>query len=175
LHGATGNILLKIVDFTKGWAILFFSTKTFKNYPCAHRQWRHNGHCAFIHGYSRQFKLTFSAKALTETHFVMDFGGLKSVKDFLFQHFDHTLLINSDDPMLVYFKELEKLGACRLVILQNVSMESTSLFVWQNVNQILLERELGRVCCHSVETRENDKNSGIYFDYPDWFDSAEGV
>ncbi|MEC8096919.1 MAG: 6-carboxytetrahydropterin synthase, partial [Cyanobacteriota bacterium] len=27
-------------------------SKAFSGYPCCHRQWRHDGHCRFVHGYS---------------------------------------------------------------------------------------------------------------------------
>ena len=37
----------------------FTSSKTYRNLPCAHRQWKHEGHCAYIHGYSRQYTFHF--------------------------------------------------------------------------------------------------------------------
>ena len=30
----------------------FTSTKSYYNFPCAHRQYRHDGNCHLIHGYS---------------------------------------------------------------------------------------------------------------------------
>ena len=50
----------------------FESTKSYYNYPCAHRQFRHNGNCAKIHGYSRSFHFKFAAKTLTKEGFVVD-------------------------------------------------------------------------------------------------------
>ena len=38
------------------------SSKTFRGFPCAHRKWRHDGHCAWVHGYSREFIVWFAAK-----------------------------------------------------------------------------------------------------------------
>ena len=37
----------------------------------------------------------------------MDFGELGAVKAWLEQHFDHTLLLDTDDPLLPKFRELE--------------------------------------------------------------------
>ena len=44
----------------------FTSSKTYKNLPCAHRQWKHEGHCAYIHGYSREYTFYFEAKEMDE-------------------------------------------------------------------------------------------------------------
>ena len=138
------------------------STKSYYNYPCSHRQWRHEGHCAYVHGYSRSFHFVFASDSLDQHGFVMDFGGLKPVKALLDDWFDHTLLLNADDPLLLEFKALEAKGACRLKILPNCGMEGTALFLFEAVNQILKETTDGRVQCLEVEVRENDKNSAIY-------------
>lgn len=138
------------------------STKSFLNYPCSHRQWRHSGHCAFVHGYSRSFHFVFEARALTETGFVVDFGGLKPFKVMLDELFDHTLLLNQDDPLLEYFRELERLGACKLTVLPNVGMEGTARHLFTQMNEYLLKETRGRAWCVSVEVRENEKNSAFY-------------
>lgn len=143
-------------------AAWFRSTKTYRNLPCAHRRWQHDGHCAHVHGYSRSFTLVFRCNQRTENGFVMDFGSLKPVKAWLEAHFDHTLLLDSDDPLLPRFRELEALGACRLVVYDDVGMEGTTLFVFEWLDAWLRETTGGRVQLESVECRENDKNSSIY-------------
>jgi 6-pyruvoyltetrahydropterin/6-carboxytetrahydropterin synthase len=141
----------------------FRSTKTYFNLPCAHRRWRHEGHCAHVHGYSRSFSFTFQCTERTDNGFVMDFGQLGPVKAWLDKHFDHTLLLDSDDPLLPSFRELEQKGACRLVIYNDVGMEGSAKFVFEWVEQWLKQATSGRVQLQSVECRENDKNSAIYF------------
>ena len=90
--------------------------------------------------------------------FVMDFGELGAVKAWLEQHFDHTLLLDTDDPLLPKFRELEEAGACRLIVFDDVGMEGTCEFVANWVDE-WLEQFGGRVWLHSVEVRENNKNS----------------
>jgi len=141
---------------------MFISTKKFIGFPCAHRQWRDLGHCKFIHGYSREFTFWFKAHALDEKNWVMDFGGFKEFKIFLDDIFDHSCLINSDDPELELFREMDKKGIIKLRILENVGMEGTSLFLYKKMNEFLNQKTNGRVWCFKVETRENEKNSGIY-------------
>lgn len=147
------------------------STKSFYNYSCAHRQWRHKGHCAFVHGYDRSFHFQFAATALTSMNFVMDFGDLKEWKAFLDDHFDHTLLLNQDDPLLADFLALQFKGAAKIVVLPNVGMEGTSEFLWQRINEWLRKKTNDRVCCFKVETREHEKNSAYVEKYPAWFNS----
>jgi len=142
---------------------MFISTKKFIGYPCAHRQWRDvDGHCKFIHGYSREFHFSFKASSLDDKLFVMDFSGFKEFKLFLDDYFDHTCLINSDDPELPLFRDMDKKGILKLRILENVGMESTSKFLHQKMNEYLDKKTNGRVWCFRVETKENEKNSGIY-------------
>ncbi|MEY4801255.1 MAG: hypothetical protein RLZZ213_1702 [Cyanobacteriota bacterium] len=55
-------------------------SKTFSGYPCCHRQWRHQGHCRFVHGYSRSFSFWFRATELDDCGFVVDFSSLKQLE-----------------------------------------------------------------------------------------------
>lgn len=140
----------------------FRSTKIFRNFPCSHRQHRHDGHCAFVHGYSRSFHFEFACSELTDTNFVMDFGGLKTLKKFLEEHFDHTLLLNEDDPLLPDFRALEEKGAAKIVVLPNVGMEGTARWLFYEATKIIDATENGRVWITQIEVRENDKNSAIF-------------
>ena len=115
---------------------MFRSTKTFHFLPCAHRQWRDEGHCRFVHGYDRSVHLVFECSELDDKMWVMDFGGLKPIKAWLEDLFDHTLLINEDDPELEFFQEMEKRDLCRLRVMPNVGMEGSAKYVFE-YNQTL--------------------------------------
>ena len=54
----------------------YTSTKTYRNLPCAHRQWKNEGHCSFVHGYSREFIFHFACEELDKHGWVVDFGDL---------------------------------------------------------------------------------------------------
>jgi len=45
-------------------SLKFSCSKSYEDFPCSHRQWRHEGHCRFVHGYSRSFTFWFTAKKL---------------------------------------------------------------------------------------------------------------
>ena len=140
----------------------FISTKKFIGYPCTHRQWRAGSHCRFVHGYSRDFYFEFESSKLTEEMWVMDFGGLKEVKAWLSQMFDHTFLVAEDDPHLESFKDLDEQGVLQLRVLPNAGMEGSAKYVYDEVSKLIHKKTGGRVWITKVEVRENEKNSAIY-------------
>jgi 6-pyruvoyltetrahydropterin/6-carboxytetrahydropterin synthase len=140
----------------------FKSTKRFTGFPCTHRQWRAESHCKFVHGYSREFLFEFEASELTKEGWVVDFGGLKELKAWLGQVFDHTFLIAADDPHLEQFRALDKAGALQLRILPNPGMEGSAEYVYQEAMKILTKLYGKRAWITRVEVKENDNNSAIF-------------
>lgn len=140
----------------------FTSTKRFSGFPCTHRQWRAESHCRFVHGYSREFYFEFKCNELTKEMWVMDFGGLKEVRTWLEDMFDHTFLASEDDPELDTFKDLNKRGVIQLRILPNAGMEGSAQFVYEYVNQLVQNITNKRVWVSKVEVRENEKNSAFF-------------
>ena len=144
-------------------------SKTFSGYPCCHRQWRHAGHCRFVHGYSRSFCFWFQAEELDDNGFVVDFSSLSELERRLRQQFDHTFLVNADDPLLEQWQSLHAQGALDLRVMDNVGMEASAALVWDWANTLLKDRDGGRSCCWKVEARENEKNAACYSAVPTWF------
>ena len=116
--------------------------------------------------------LHFAANTLDRCGFVVDFSSLRPLDTQLRHQFDHTFLVNADDPLLAEWQRLHDLGALDLRVMQNVGMESTAALVWEWANALLLERDDGRSCCWAVEARENNVNAALYQKLPSWF-SAE--
>ena len=141
---------------------MLISTKRFTGYPCTHRQWKADSHCRFVHGYSREFYFEFESSALTIEGWVVDFGGLKKVKAWLDDMFDHTFLASADDPHMETFKTLDKQGVIQLRVLPNVGMEGTAEYVFHKVNEMIKEQTHGRAWVSLTEVRENEKNSAIF-------------
>ena len=140
------------------------STKTYTNFPCAHRQWKHQGNCKLIHGYSRSFYFVFGSYTLNDCGFVVDFGDLKELKAHLDYMFDHTLLLCEDDPELPIFQDLNDRGVCNLRLMPyGVGMEGTAQYLSEWADKWLRTKSKGRCWVIEVESRENDKNSAKYF------------
>jgi 6-pyruvoyltetrahydropterin/6-carboxytetrahydropterin synthase len=92
-----------------GW-MTFESGKTYTHsvgLSCTFRQWRaKHSHCRFLHGYALQVTITFVSDELDDNNWVQDFGGLKPIKQWLEDTFDHKTLIAQDDPQLPRIKAL---------------------------------------------------------------------
>ena len=140
---------------------MYKSKKTFRGFPCAHRRWRHEGHCAHVHGYESTITIWFGSHCRDDNGFVMDFGQLKPIKAWLEDHFDHTLLIDRDDPLTETFQNLDALGACKLVQLDDVGMEGSARVVFDYVDQGVASETNDRVYVISVEVEEDPKNSAL--------------
>lgn len=142
------------------------STKTFGHelgLSAAFRQWRAtHSHCSKLHGYALSFKFVFEADALDERNWVMDFGGLKSVKESLQYFFDHKTAVASDDPALELFEMLDKQGVIDLVVLESVGCEAFATLAYGIAARFVSTATDGRVRVVSCECREHGANSAIY-------------
>ena len=125
-----------------------------------------------MHGYSRSFTLWFAATELDACGFVVDFSSLRPLEQQLREQFDHTFLVNSDDPLLEDWRRLHGQGALDLRVMENVGMESTAALVWDWANALLKERDSGRSCCWAVEARENSRNAAQVHSVPPWFEAV---
>jgi 6-pyruvoyltetrahydropterin/6-carboxytetrahydropterin synthase len=146
---------------------MFRSTKRYGHevgITCAFRQWRaQTSHCQYIHGYALAFKFTFEADTLDARNWVVDFGGLKSLKKKLENAFDHKTVIASDDPHLPAFEELHALGVIDLNILKDVGCEKFAEFAYYLAKETLEEEGFSPRCrVIEVEVSEHGANSAIY-------------
>jgi 6-pyruvoyltetrahydropterin/6-carboxytetrahydropterin synthase len=117
-----------------------------------------------VHGYSRSFHFKFSAHNADKCGFIVDFGELKWLKDHLDYMFDHTLLLMEDDPLLPVFQQIEQSGGAAIRLMPyGVGMEGTAEYLCRYADTWLRETTKGRCWVDSVESRENDKNSAIYY------------
>lgn len=139
------------------------------------RQWRAKSHCRFLHGYPLSFKFTFSASVLDENGWVINFGGLKPLKAWLEETFDHKLLIAEDDParerLLAlgdyanpYYRDNPLDGElAQPLVVPAVGCEAFATMAWQRAELLLEEMGLDdRVLLTEVEVREHGANGVIY-------------
>lgn len=145
---------------------MYRSTKTYGHeigLSCCFRQWRAQSHCRLLHGYALAFKFIFEADELDERQWVVDFGGLKSLKTILEDTFDHTLLVAEDDPKKDTLLNLGQEGLARVVIVPAAGCERTAQLVYEVAEQWLMDAGFGpRVRLVSVEVNEHGANSAIY-------------
>lgn len=149
----------------------FISTKTFDNYSVALRQHKaQHSHCKLLHGYALEFKVWFASieneeeNQLDEMNWITDYGlfSRNGLKEWLNHMFDHTTLIEKDDPQLETFQYMEELGLCNLRIMDKMGAESLAKLVFDKFTDVFSKTEGGRVKIVRVECWENKNNSSIY-------------
>ena len=135
--------------------------KTYSDIPFAHRQHMHDGHCAFIHGHNWSITLTFACRETDANGFVIDFGKLKYIKNWIDEHLNHACLFNENDPaaqeMLTQFNNLFK-----PYILPNCSCEGIAQHLHKIFDSMVRSATDNRAWIIKVEVAEDSKNSAIY-------------
>lgn len=142
---------------------MYTSTKYFHEIgPCAYRNWKSDSDCYMLHGYDRSFRFLFGADRLDKQNFVVDFGGLKEIKRQLEEWFDHTVILQADDPLVHTFRQLTNLGHCKLHVFPIISCEGLAQYVGEYVDHAIRERTQDRAWLISCEMIEAEKNSALY-------------
>ena len=155
-------------------AYQFVSTKEYHDsFPCAYRQWRADSHCNMIHGYSFSMKFYFGANQLDARNWCADYGGLKELKKFLEDKFDHTLLVAADDPELETFKLLQEKRMAKLTVLPRLGCEGLADVLYKYVNAVYIPEMWGpaeaeRLWCFRVEVRETQANYAYREGHRSW-------
>lgn len=146
------------------------------------RQHRAASHCRLLHGYALSFKFTFECDELDANNWVLDFGSLKPLREWLCDTFDHKLVVAKDDPQLTRLLALaaptidelaagadERVALADVLVVDRVGCESFAALAWLRANMMLAEQHnrqvdpLGRgVRCTEVEVREHGANSATY-------------
>ena len=140
----------------------FYSGKTYTHatgHSCAFRQWRADSHCNLIHGYALQFEFTFGGDELDDRNWIVDFGGLKPLKEWLKHTFDHTYLVAEDDPEMDTFVDLAKKDLVDLRIVSSTGCERFAEMAFDEADKIVKELTNGRCWVQRVTVREHEANS----------------
>ena len=149
---------------------MYVSTKSYgpsEGFAVCYRQWRADRKeggsgpypsneipgCCALHGYALSF------------YFVVDFGGLRTFKEFLKEHFDHTMLVAQDDPEFETFELLHQKAMAKMVVVEKTGCEALAQFLCEYLNEIWLPDNYGNrtdIRCRKVEVRETPSNSAFY-------------
>jgi 6-pyruvoyltetrahydropterin/6-carboxytetrahydropterin synthase len=161
---------------------MYVSTKSYgpsEGFAVCYRQWKadrkeggsgpypHNeipGCCA-LHGYALSFYFEFECETLDARNWVVDFGGLRSFKEFLKETFDHTMLVAEDDPEFETFQLLHDKAMAKMVVVEKTGCEALAEFLVNYLNEIWLPENYGNrtdIRCRKAEVRETPSNSAFY-------------
>lgn len=150
---------------------MYYVTKTYDHnlgLAATFRQPMAQSHCCNPHGYPLSFKFKFGAEVLDRDNWVIDFGGLKSVKAWLCDNFDHRTILAEHDPFLADFQALyAKCGFDPIIVLPFVGCEGFAKHAYDYVDHWLgdalpMECDIRGLHLAEVEVREHGANSAIY-------------
>lgn len=135
--------------------------KTYLDIPFAHRQHRHPGHCAFIHGHNWSFTLVFGCKQCDENGFVIDFGQLRLIRAWIEQHLDHACVLNRDDTLKDTLLDAAS-EAFKVYEVECCSCEGLARHLFQIFDQLVRTHSGGRAFLIKIEVREDRHNAVSY-------------
>lgn len=150
---------------------MFTVTKKLGPFPTAHCQFQDieedgtPGSCSALHGYDRTVSFTIGCTQTDEFGWVYPFGHFKKIRKFLEYYFDHSSVLPANDSRIESpeFKKMIEPGnilATARILPYGVSMEMSSLFVYEQANGYVYQTSGGRCAITNINFMENDINAG---------------
>jgi 6-pyruvoyltetrahydropterin/6-carboxytetrahydropterin synthase len=137
-------------------------SKSYRDIPLSHRQPLHSGRCSRLHGHSWAITLTFEAQELDENGFIIDFGDLHFIKDWIDLNLDHATALKKSDPMREECEKLEEMGLLKILWLDSASCEGIAQFLYHIFQPMIEEKTQDRVRLQSLLLEEDSKNSATF-------------
>jgi len=144
---------------------MFTCQKTYSDIPFAHRQHKHDGHCRQIHGHNWSFTFKFGCQRLDECGFVVEFGKLKPLRDWISENLDHACVFNQDDPMLDQFTGMmDQLGrnVFKAYVVDQCSSEGLAKHLYHVGDPMIRGLTDGRAHLLSVTVIEDSRNRATF-------------
>ncbi len=135
--------------------------KIYTDIPIGHVQHRHPGHCRFVHGHNWSLALTLECSELDELGFVMDFGEMKFIANWISENLDHAFAFSKSDAeglkMLAAFPHLFK-----PYIVENSSAEGMASHLFGVFDKLIREKTNDRAWLKSIRVGEDGKNFATF-------------
>ena len=135
--------------------------KTFLDIPWAHRLHRHDGACAFVHGHNWAITLTFACERPDENGFVVDFGKLDFIAQWLDTHLSHACVFAESDPLKDALLAAAP-QAWKPYLVADNSSEGMAAHLFSVFDPLVRAHTKGRVRLASVEIGEETHASARY-------------
>lgn len=123
-----------------------------------------NSHCRYPHGYALAWWFEFVGRDLDKNNWLIDFGKLKPLKEWLVETFDHkTILAERDTILREAIEPLTHMGRADVLIWKHVGMEAFAYAGYQQARRLLINMgEHPRVRLAKVTVAEHEGNSASY-------------
>ena len=137
-------------------------SKTYSEVPFAHRQWRHEGHCSRIHGHNWSIEVVFQCESLDKNGFVVDFGNLKFLRDWIDENLDHACLLSKDDPEMDRFEQMQNDNLIQITTVNNASCEGIAKHIFDVFDEMIRSKTSQRAWVCKIELYEDSNNKVSY-------------
>ena len=142
-------------------------SKSYQDIPLSHRQPFHNGRCSRLHGHSWSITLTFASDKLDSNGFVVDFGELHYISDWIDEHLDHGTIVCANDPMIENIRSISKQGLLKIVEIESASCEGIAIYLFHTFNELVRKKTNNRAWLKKIHLMEDSKNSATFEPQPD--------
>ncbi len=134
-------------------------SKIYTDIPFAHRQHRHDGHCSLIHGHNWSFELTFACHELDDNGFVVDFGNLRFIRDWIEGNLDHACVFSHDDPLADQLIAAGGSAVWKVYRLDCCSCEGLARHLFDVFDAMVRRETADRVFLVAIKVAEDSRNS----------------
>jgi len=76
--------------------------------------------------------------------------------------FDHTMIIAEDDPELLAFQQMDKVGVAQVRVIPATGAEKFSEYIYNKLNEFVKTETNNRVRVIKVKFMEHGKNAAYY-------------
>lgn len=135
--------------------------KTYFDIPFAHRQYLHDGHCAYVHGHNWDISVTFACSQTDENGFVVDFGKVKFIKKWIDENLDHACVFSESDPLAKKLIDAAP-EAWNARFVKECSCEGLARHFFGVFDALVRQNTNGRAWVVRVSVSEDKKNTACY-------------
>lgn len=133
---------------------------------CIFKQFRApETHCSKLHGYALAFEFCFEGDQLDHRNWLISFGELKPLKQWLKDMFDHKTCVSIQDPDLGIMMEMERQNILQITLVPEVGCEMFAklayIYVCENILTSVDIKSRG-VRLKYVQVQEHAGNTAIY-------------
>ena len=137
-------------------------SKLYQDIPLSHRQPMHLGRCSRLHGHSWSVCLTFASKKLDSNGFVVDFGELHYISEWIDKNLDHGTIVCTTDPLIDDIRAMAKLGLLKIVEINSASCEGIAMHLFKVFDKLDRKNTDSRAWLQKIHLQEDSKNSATF-------------
>tara|TARA_B100000989_G_scaffold297917_1_gene285257 strand:- start:353 stop:667 length:315 start_codon:yes stop_codon:yes gene_type:complete len=99
---------------------------------------------------------------LDENGFVIDFGDLHFIEDWIEENLDHGIVLCSTDPQKGLLESIQEQGLLKITWVDSASCEGIAEFLYHTFQPMVDAKTKGRAKIQCLRLEEDSKNSALF-------------